>query len=235
MNAFKTALLGASLLVAASAAASAADVYKRDGGFKDEPSYQPAITSWAGFYAGVHAGATFGDELELVVDVEDIGEASASDDVDSAFVGGIHVGYNWQRNSNLVLGVEASLSLLGDEIEDTDLTEYLASLRGRIGYGTNDTLFYATGGVAFLKYADEFIDGADEETAVGFVVGAGIERKLTSNISIGVEGLYYDFSSDIGEFEVGDTTGDAELERNFWTVQARLNYHFNSGSQEPLK
>jgi outer membrane immunogenic protein len=213
-----TALLGATFLIGAAAAASAADVYDRKGSFKDAPeSYAPPIT-WTGFYVGVHAGATFDDHVDTSND------RLENPNIDSAFLGGVHVGYNWQRSPNWVLGIEGSVDFVDDELHGDGLTDYLASIRGRIGYAFGEHLLYGTGGVAFLSYdSDRSIDDA-----VGFVVGAGLERKLTNNISVGVEGLYYDFSS---ESNVQDT----DVDRDFWTVQARLSYHFNRGYEEALK
>ncbi len=205
--------------------ANAADIYER-GSFKDTPSYLPAIT-WTGFYIGAHAGSTFNDEIELNIE-DDSNLITLLGDVDESFIGGVHVGYNWQGDSNIVLGIEGSLSFLDDD----DLTDYLASLRGRLGVALDRTLVYATGGVAFLGYDDVLADILDDDPAIGFVVGAGVEHKLTDNISVGVEGLYYDFSSDI---DTDDDEVSAELDRSFWTVQARINYHFTSGYEAPLK
>jgi outer membrane immunogenic protein len=212
----KTALLGATLLIGAAGAASAADVYERKGSFKDAPeSYMPPIT-WTGFYAGIHAGSTFGDHIDTSnSDIE-------NPNVDSAFVGGVHIGYNWQRSPNWVVGIEGSVDFVDDELNGDNLTDYLASIRGRIGYAFGGNLLYGTGGVAFLSY------DRDIDDAVGFVVGAGFERKLTDNISFGVEGLYYDFSSE-------SNAQDTDVDRNLWTVQARLSYHFNRGYDEALK
>lgn len=211
--------------MAACSAASAADVYGRDGGFKDEPAGYIPVTSWAGVYAGIHAGASFDDGAELVFG----GNEFESIEFDTAFVGGIHVGYNWQNGSNWVLGLEAAVSVLNDEFLGEDTTDFLASIRGRVGYSFDRTLIYATGGVAFLGYTDEAVDGMllDDDLAVGFVVGAGLDHKITDKVSIGVEGLYHNFSSD-REFD------DAEVDRDFWTAQARLNYHFG-GRGEALK
>lgn len=228
MRTLKTALLATTFLVGAASYASAADVHDRGGSYKDEPAaYMPAIT-WTGFYAGIHAGSTFNDELELTLDIDDIGSASAEGEVDEAFIGGVHVGYNWQ-SSNIVYGVEGSLSFLDDD----DLTDYLGSIRGRLGVAFDKTLVYATGGVAFLGYEDDLADALEDDPAIGFVVGAGVEHKLTNNISIGLEGLYYDVST---EFDTDEFDGvDLDLDRNLWTIQARLNYHFNSGYEAPLK
>ncbi len=216
---FKSAFLGMTFLAAASCAASAADIYKGEGGLKDDAVYMPPIT-WTGFYAGVHAGVAFNSDITFD-DYEPYR-------IDNAFIGGVHVGYNWQTPSNWVYGVEASLSFMNDNWEDYDVTDYLASIRGRLGYAMDNTLVYATGGVAFLGYDDKFSEG-DWDDGVGYVVGGGAEYKLTSNISVGLEGLYYNLDSDLDpQFEGG-------MERDFWTVEARLNYHFTSAYEAPLK
>jgi outer membrane immunogenic protein len=219
----KLALLGATFLLGAAGVASAADVYQR-GSIKDTgEAYLPAIT-WTGFYAGVHAGGAFGGEVEVDVEGDD------TFDLDSAFTGGVHVGYNWQTPSNLVLGVEGSISLLGLEASDgnnPEFTDYVASLRGRLGYAFGDNLLYGTGGLAFVGYADDVADELEDDTELGFVVGGGWERKISDNVSFGVEGLYYNFESD-------DLAGN-NVETDFWTVTARLNYHFNAGYADPLK
>jgi outer membrane immunogenic protein len=213
VNISKTALVGASLLVLGSAAASAADVYARGGSYKDEVAYAPAIT-WTGFYLGAHAGGSFDNTIE----VEDEGTF----DLDEGFVGGVHVGYNWQRANNVVLGLEASLSSIDSETDGVDVNDYLATVRGRLGYAMGNTLVYATGGVAWLGYDEDF---EDLDAGFGWVAGAGIEHKLTNRISLGLEALYYDVNTD---------EGGVDIDQDLWTVQARLNFHLGS-HDEPLK
>ena len=125
MRTLKTALLGATFLSCACGAASAADIYNKGGSLKDEPVYV-APTTWAGFYAGIHAGASFGDELEVTSERE-----SETADIDTSFIGGVQVGYNWQTSPNWVFGIEGSLSNLNDELEDDgiEVTDYLAIAR----------------------------------------------------------------------------------------------------------
>jgi len=199
MNSFKLALLGATFLATAGAVtgANAADVYSRGNSIKDTGpvDYMPAIT-WAGFYFGANIGAL--------------------DDGDDAFTaGGLHAGYNWQRSDHLVLGIEGDVNFV-----DADNVDYLSSIRGRIGYAAGPTLFYATGGVAFISLDDGF----DSETFTGYTIGGGIEHKLRENVSIGLEALYYNFEDD------SDVDGlDAT------TVRARLTYHFTDPRGEALK
>jgi outer membrane immunogenic protein len=205
VKSFRLALLGATFLAGAGvlSAANAADVYARGGSLKDGPGeYMPAI-SWSGFYIGANAGAAFNDETDV------------GDEDDTIFIGGLHAGYNWQKANNLLLGIEADVNFADD-------IDYLATVRGRLGWVAGPTLFYGTGGVAFAGVDTGF---GDSESETGWVAGLGLEHKLRENVSIGLEGLYYAFD-DVGPLE------DEEV--NFWTVRARLTYHFG-GSYEPLR
>ncbi len=195
-------LIGALALTAVTPAADAADVYRRDGGLKDAGpvDYLPPIM-WAGLYAGVNLGAAFDD----------------NEDSDAEAIGGGHLGYNWQGPSNIVIGIEG-------DVDFADDIDYLATIRGRLGYAFGPTLAYATGGAAFI--------GFDEDSDTGFVVGGGLEHKLRENVSFGVEGLYYNVSSD-GE-NIFD--GKFDIDRDFWAVRARATYHFSADRYDaPLK
>lgn len=213
MKSIKAALLGATFLLGAGGA-HAADL---GGSLKDEPVYAPYI-SWTGFYLGGHLGGSFGDEIKW---------RNLSDDIDGGFLGGVQVGYNHQTG-NLVLGVEADLSASGAEY-----TNYFASIRGRIGVTADRALFYATGGVAFLGWEDDvlLVDPVIgtyrlDDSAVGWTAGLGFDYKLNQKLSFGVEGLYYAFNDDV--------TTNVDYDRDFWTVRARINYHFGGG-HESLK
>ena len=226
MKILQTALLGASFLITVAGSASAADINK-GGSYKDAPvAYLPAIT-WTGFYFGANAGVAFGDR-NASIDWDEY-ETEHFENDDSSFIGGIHVGYNWQKPGVWVLGIEGDVNF-ADEID------YLATIRGRLGYAMGPTLVYATGGVAFIG-ADDALEDSDSET--GWVAGLGIEHQIKPNFSIGLEGLYYDFGN--GEdFEVYDTEskryGDAHVDDlAFWTVRARVTYHFGERHEDSLK
>lgn len=237
MKAVQKILVSAALLASAGAfgAANAADINSRS--FKDDPDYRPAV-AWTGFYAGIHLGGSFNDELKTVVTETYLQSGALATnpvtkygDLDGAFLGGLQVGYNLQVFGNLVIGVEGDISK-----SSADLTEYLGSIRGRLGYAAGKTLFYGTGGVGFVNWDDNTV----LDTSWGWVAGAGIEHKLTSNLSLGVEGLYYSLD-DEGQKIYGDPTYPAnqtkrvtEFERDLWTVRARLNYHFGT-ERESLK
>jgi outer membrane immunogenic protein len=89
---------------------------------------------------------------------------------------------------------------------------WLASVRGRLGYASNNWLLYATGGFAFADMdfnagvnctgvpaslcagGTQNIRAGFSDTRVGGVVGGGVEFKPLSNWIIGVEYLYYRFN-----------------------------------------
>jgi outer membrane immunogenic protein len=121
-----------------------------------------------------------------------------------------------------VLGIEGSVTFPFDS--DDFGADTLGSLRGRLGYAVGKTLVYATGGVAFLDSEDA------DETQTGWVAGAGIEHKIRDNISLGLEGLYYSFEDDYDGIAFRDRVivSPVEVERDFWTIQARLTYHLGA-------
>lgn len=217
----RTAVTALASAVVLTMGANAADIYQKSS-LKGEAAYMPAI-GWSGFYAGLHAGSTFENALEFEGDDLEVTES---------FIAGVHLGYNWQTHGRIVFGVEGDIIWLDDEFTDGGQTQalstYLASIRGRIGYGFDSTLVYATGGIAFLDWGPTFDGFNEDDPTAGFVVGAGIEHKITSNLSVGLEGLYYDF----GKI---DTVDDSNMERDLWTIRARLSYYLNRGDDDQLE
>jgi outer membrane immunogenic protein len=224
VNVFKTALLGATFLVGAASVASAADVYQR-GSYKDAPeAYMPAVT-WTGFYVGANIGSTFNDTTT----VEFLSVEIAELEYDNSLVGGIQVGYNYQTPRNVVFGIEADIGILDDEgVLFDEVTSYLASVRGKLGYSFGKTMVYGTAGLAIQGLQDDISDFVEDDTALGWVAGGGIEYKLFNNVSLGAEALYYQFENEA-------LLDLVDLDREFWTVRAKLNYHFTSAYEEPLK
>jgi opacity protein-like surface antigen len=196
--------------------ASATDL---NGSIADPHTDRPTI-SWAGFYTGGHVGATLENELLFSVPGQKLGFA-----VDEALVGGLHAGYNWQTPGGWVYGLEADVGVIDDELVADlgtfEVTGHLATIRGRIGMATGSTLLYTTAGAAFLVYDDEIGEQIGDDT-VGLVVGAGLEHKFTPRLSLGVEGLYHSFSS-----EVGNPGEEIDIDHEFWTVRARATYQFD--------
>ncbi len=240
----RKAFLGVIGALSIAGTANAADIYRREavGGYKDGPVY--AANTWTGFYIGGNAGAAFNDNKnKYFLDSEggnDTAEAIFKNNRESTeFVGGVHVGYNFQQG-HLVFGIE------GDATFGIDNIDYLASVRGRLGYSFGDFLVYGTGGVAFIGMNDKFSVQQPEDASpfrfnnsrdeVGYVVGGGVEKKITPNWSIGAEGLYYNFDNNARtyRYDAGTDAVTVKQDQDFWSVRGRLTYHVTQ-SYEPLK
>jgi outer membrane immunogenic protein len=190
----------------------------------------PVGTAWSGLYIGGNLGAAFDPNDLSIKDLSEEQDLSLRFSNDTEVIGGVQVGYNWQRGSGLI-GIES-------DFDFADNLNYLISVRGRIGWALGSWLLYGTGGVAFIDTDNDFVvvsldDGpfgfSNSATDTGFVVGGGIDYKLASNWSVGVEGLFYDFGSDDKHLVAGDEPFILRDEEDFAVVRARLNYHFSTG------
>jgi opacity protein-like surface antigen len=180
-----------------------------------------------------------------LVDVKNVTDYFKSHD-DTSFIGGLHAGYNFQRG-DIVFGVEG-------DVDFSDDINYLASIRARLGVAQDNWLLYITGGVAFIDMDHDFsisdsygkkFSFSDSDNETGWVVGGGFEKKLSPSLSVGLEGLYYDFGSNSDEHFIetksyghsySDFYADTDRDLNFWTVRARLTYRVEEDvDHEPLK
>lgn len=71
--------------------------------------------------------------------------------------------------------------------------DYLATIRGRLGYTWDRMMIYGTGGVAFTRVDALGVHLSDE----GYALGLGVEWAFTNRWTAKVEYMYYD----IGAFE----------------------------------
>jgi len=187
----------------------------------------PAGTTWSGFYIGGNLGAAFDPNNLGIKDLSEEQDLSLQFSNDTKLMGGVQAGYNWQLGS-WVVGVEGDFDFAKN-------LNYLASARGRLGWAAGNWLFYGTGGVAFIDTDSNFVvastgDGPfrfrNGQTDTGFVVGGGIDYKITSNVSLGAEALYYGFGSDATRLSAGTEPFVLKDEQDFTAVRGRLNYHF---------
>ncbi|AXS40160.1 porin family protein [Breoghania sp. L-A4] len=205
-----------------------------------DPSYsqRATATDWSGFYLGVHAGYVDGQtDWDLGPGVPLVVEPSG-------FAGGALVGYNHQID-NFVFGLEADITL-GDisegpknfgvvGVQSADVN-YIATVRGRLGYAFDTWMPFVTGGAGFadLEIFDSIGGGPtrDSQLLTGFVVGAGVEADLSRlfGLQIGggsltgrVEYMYGQYGSEL--FQIGATPEGADLETN--TVRAALVWRFS--------
>jgi outer membrane immunogenic protein len=207
-------LLSTVSALALSGAASAADMPVK------APALPPAV-SWTGFYLGAHGGvarldasqAVTGDPLQTCSTVPGV---RCKVHTTGAIFGG-QIGYNWQSR-DWVFGIEADAS--GTSLKKSqdfsphivnEKVDWLASVRGRLGWAMGDTLFYGTGGVAFGHFDAGWLRSNNtfraqfDKTATGWVAGGGIEKIFSRNWSARVEFLHYGFGKDSFGSTLGGT------------------------------
>ncbi len=186
------------------------------------------VYQWSGCYAGLNAGggaasANFtttvdpGGYLVLPADAAEVtndgtGSANISD-----FLGGGQAGCNWQSGT-VVAGLEGDFDHFHSTsafFNNTDMistgpfvigqsvtTNYVATVRPRIGIAADRNFAYVTGGVAFTdaSYTESYSDsggGAGSASAskflTGWTAGAGWEYALTDHWLLRFEYLFAAF------------------------------------------
>ena len=208
----------------------------------------PEVFNWTGFYIGVHGGIGGANVDTQFRYYDDGGDGlDYSDNAFGAF-GGVQAGYNWQFNTNWVVGLETDFAASGIEAKHEESStdgfynssveakvDWFGTIRGRLGYAWDNVLFYGTGGAAYGKVKisgsyneDDFNTGfSNSDTNWGWTAGAGVEYGITKNITLKAEYLYVDLgsvSSDAGAFFEGD--GEFKSDVAFHTLKAGLNYKF---------
>jgi len=204
----------------------------------------PVAPSWTGFYLGGNIGAV----VESASGTSNFTDTIPGDPPNNpqsnsfsstGFLGGVQAGYNWQFAPLWVAGIEADwdwantgynfcrqtdplsvacVSNLDGFEAINSKTDWLATLRGRLGVTWGNWLFYGTGGAAWgrvnttltLNCSDPAlpVDGcgasstvglvassSTSTTAVGWVAGLGAEWMLANNWSLRAEWLHIDLGS----------------------------------------
>ena len=221
----------------AAVAFSAASAFAADVPVKAPMLKTGAVYDWTGWYSGYNVGVGV-SQVEVTS-----GSLSGSDDLGGVgLAGGVQAGQNWQLNRNWVVGIEGDIGYLGinrshqnwfSEFANGIKTGWYGTLRGRFGYAEGPSLFYVTGGAAFVNVTNNFDEVFQDRNlvskskiAAGATIGGGIETQLGSNWSAKAEYLFVDAGSqDIVNPDVlGGTT--ARVENRFHVFRYGLNYKF---------
>jgi outer membrane immunogenic protein len=233
-------VIGAAICGTASGPAFAADMPV----LRESTLIPVPVSSWSGFYVGVHGGWGFGDVtfIKSAVDLN-------NDTIDGGLAGG-HAGFNWQMGSSWLLGIEASGTWSGmkktvfgartsfPNDQWTTEVKWLATVTPRIGVTISSWMWYLKGGVAFAEI-DHHLESSvgpvsfdTSGTQVGWTIGFGGELLLANNWIFGVEGNFYDFgslqaNSGLARFP------DHDVDVNMWSVLGRVSYKFGGPSNAP--
>ena len=155
---------------------------------------------------------------------------------------GIYAGWNYQID-DFVMGVEGDWAFGGavaENHEPAELTDLdfnnIGTLRGRLGWAMDNTLFFATGGIALVDTtfsSTDFPTGSstsaeDSQWLTGWVIGGGMEHAFSDRISGRLEYSYIVLPN--GEYLLDDGLGNtADVTHDYsgiYTVRAGLTYNF---------
>ncbi len=163
-----------------------------------------------GPYVGVQAGWSQDD---LGTPSTPLGDVAVDRSRDS-FSGGVFAGYDVKVSPNVVLGAEAGLQVAADDRISRDTGSALVTvdpkraidLTARAGYLVNDdTLLYARGGYTNARVRTAVQDAAGLRSVSadrdGWLVGGGVERAISDNVSARLEYRYSDLGEGDGRFD----------------------------------
>jgi len=226
--------VAASLVLLAARSAMAADLTVRAPARTFVPAY-----GWAGCYVGAEGGAAWGQSRHDTA----LGSTSDAYTVAGGMAGGT-VGCSYQAGA-WVLGLEGDLSWTNKRGSAAEVApfpaaftsetreDWLATVRGRLGWASQRWLFYVTGGYAGAAVEAGVVnptiglDVTDTKTRSGFTVGAGIETAIVGNWTVKIEYLYVGLQN-AGYFDVPPTASYARtgvpISDNIY--RAGLNYRF---------
>jgi outer membrane immunogenic protein len=224
--------------------------------------------AWTGFYIGGHVGEAWAEHTYATTPLgawttsPSLGFVTAhgSPKLDgTGVIAGGQIGYNWQASPRWLIGLEADASYLSNKESQTidrlvspvlqgysfsheSKLNFLATVRGRIGWVTGNAMVYGTGGLAIGRVEDsdlinnvtfDYLSGAtSRQTRIGWTAGGGIEYQFDPKWSLKVEYLYVDLGKNdyrnenlLGTFLTNFE--DVSVETKVHIARIGLNYHFH--------
>jgi len=212
-------------------AATAVPAYAEPSEFlPTSPAYD-----WNGFYTGATIGGGFGTSYKTW----DTLNERTSDFTTSGVIGGVTAGYNREFGS-ILSGIEGDFSGSsiggGTSCDNPAFTcqtnsDWLATLRPRVGYQLGRFVPYVTGGLAVgevnvQSFRNKTGTGGVnfDQTKFGWTAGAGTEMALFGNWSMKAEYLYVRLGDTEAPSNVGLPTTTSFSEN---LLRVGLNYKFD--------
>ena len=173
---------------------------------------------WTGFYFGGHVGYGQGSAKAAASNLQ----TAESNPSFGSLYGGVQAGYNFLLPSRILLGIEADITFPNTPVPDnvvaslttaqsnvTEQVDYIATLRGRLGYVFGNWLIYGTAGLAWSQ--GRFIETpgviSDQDkvlkTRAGVALGAGVEVAIAADWTARLEYLYDRFGTADVQFPSG--------------------------------
>ena len=199
----------------------------------------------SGFYAGGHVGYLFGSGTATLADPTGVASAGGSSSYGSVF-GGVQAGYEHHFAAGWMAGLELDMSFPGSQDLGNVLAyratatgtaneqlEYLASLRGRLGWDLGPWTPFATGGIAWastrLSRTDLTTGNEDAQPGnvrVGWVAGGGLDYRLDGRWTARAEYLYTQLG--LAGFTFGAAPARWDSSYDLHRFRVGLNYRFGA-------
>ncbi|AZO68550.1 MULTISPECIES: outer membrane protein [unclassified Mesorhizobium] len=196
-------------------------------------SFEAPAYNWTGFYIGGAGGA--GASVHQI-DVPPVGLEFNGVGGEGVF-GELNVGYDHDFGSWVAgvmvdarySGMTTELDLGGGSVNlDTD---YGFDVLARVGMKVNEsTLAYVLGGYSWQHFdlnASSPIGDILDWDSSGFSVGAGLETAMSSNVTVGLEYRYSQFSEKDFSSDIGAPDDSLTSTPSFHTVRIGAKYKFN--------
>jgi outer membrane immunogenic protein len=240
----RSRIVAAGVMAMCSIALEAAPAVAQTNGQNGQ--YQNGQVDWNGAYSGLSlGGAGLGSDGGAGVP----GFTTHASDRSSSLIGGVLAGINF-GGSGFVFGLEGDFSFLNARTDgrfdnpfmyDADNSvvqaRWLATVRPRVGLAMGRYLVYVTGGLALADVKVKETMGVPSRTVVsemtpGWVLGGGVEYRLTGNMALRAEYLHAEMNevkgtvSDSGAGPSGLTSYTHRAEPTFNIGRAALSFRF---------
>jgi outer membrane immunogenic protein len=202
----------------------------------------PAVYNWTGVYLGVNGGwgdgnsnwtnGTAGETGRFPISGYTVGGTVGANYQIGAYVLGIEGDVDWTNPRG---GSGSTCGAISDLVPPPTgrrtQSEWLATIRGRVGYAFDRYLIYGAGGAAFANIQTGLIPSStfDSTTEAGWTVGGGLEVCFAPNWTARVEYLFLDLPN-VTCTTVGNCGGAAGSVVSFDESVVRADVNFKFGA-----
>ena len=179
---------------------------------------------WDGAYVGVFAGYGWG----TLTDEEGYWDVAGSEYDADGWKVGLTAGADFTVSEAIVAGIVADIAWadIGGELDGGEFTyntNWVGSVRGRLGFDGGAFLPYVTAGLAFANNTiDDTVDLVDDtQTHIGWTAGAGVEFAVADNVSLDLQYRYSDYGTKT--YALGT---DTDFSLTSHAVTAGINFRF---------
>lgn len=203
MNRITISLLTGVAALSFFSAAHAADL------IVDQPAPPVGIVDVSNTWDGIYVGAFVGGVWGTLTDETAVTPLLTTTTDHSGWEVGVNIGADFTLTDGIVAGIVGDIAWVDSNADGTPVTplttfnhklDWRGSIRGKLGFDGGQFMPYLTAGVAFAHGNATFTDitpttFTDEQTHVGWTVGAGVEFAVADRVSIDLLYRYTDYGT----------------------------------------